>query len=187
MARYARRGRRVGCCLILGLRPPTPTPPIRHRDAYPLLLTLEDLAGYRVVERHRLERGPGWVPEVTRLSGYRILYAGDQGAFHEVLCQVECYLSVADARTAYRVYKEQLGAEIKSNAQDAAVNESEVQGLGEWGWVFAIRSDGLETAHYVFLRENVLAEAIFTGAHTPEFSDRAVRYAQLIDQRILAR
>ena len=60
---------------------PAPTPAIRHRDAYPLLLTLDDLdSSYTLNEMHRLERGIGWAKEITRLSGYRHVYEGRAGS-----------------------------------------------------------------------------------------------------------
>jgi hypothetical protein len=171
-------------------RLPTPTPPIRHRDAYPLLLTANDLGGsYALVEMHRLERGIGWSPEITRLSGYRHVYEGG-GRFPHVVSQVECYLSAKEAQTAYRLYKEQLVSDLQSDERYAAVNESQADGLGEWGAMFSMRGKNdanLETAAFLFVRENVLVEVTLSGRHASDFFDQAIRQAKIVDQRILAR
>ncbi|MBN1933314.1 MAG: hypothetical protein JW934_01550, partial [Anaerolineae bacterium] len=111
------------------IRPPTPTPPIRHRDALPLLLSAEDLGvSYVQVEQARLEKGKGWDPAATRLSGYRHEYAGN-GAFTRVVLQIECYLSVKDAQGAYRAYKAQIIDQLRTGGQYASVNEAETRGL----------------------------------------------------------
>lgn len=196
-------GKVVGLLLLLGLigglsacgresppptRWPTPTPPIRHRDAYPLMLTLDDLgAGYEVAEKHRLERGRGWGDDTTRLSGYRTIYQGRQAAFTRVLCQVECYLSVQDAQSAYRTYRERLTVELRADVRYASVSEREASALGDWGWAFEMRAGSMDAVHYLFLRENVLVEIALTGVHSPGFLDQAVRQAQVVDQQILVR
>ncbi len=167
---------------------PTPTPPIRYRDALPLMLTLQDLgSGYEVVEMYRLERGKGWDKETTRLSGYRALYRGQGGGFTSVLCQVECYLSFRDAQVAYRAYKGQLAAELKNSQGYDSVSDEEVSVLGEWGWRFNLRAQDKETYHYIFVRENVLVEMAMTGERSPDLADRTIRLAQIVDRRISAR
>ena len=171
-------------------RLPTPTPPIRHRDAYPLLLTIDDLGGsHTLIEMHRLERGKGWSKEITRLSGYRHVYEGG-GRFSHVVSQVECYLSTKEAQTAYRLYKERLVSDLQGDERYAAVNESQADGLGEWGALFNMRGKNdanLEAAAFLFVRENVLVEVTLTGRHASDFVDQAVRQAKIVDQRILAR
>jgi hypothetical protein len=169
-------------------RPPTPTPPVRYRDAYPLMLTLQDLGkGYQIVETHRLERGRGWSDDATRLSGYRTVYQGNGATFTQVLCQVECYLSEQDARVAYQAYKEKLAASLRKEIGQASADESETRFLGEWGWAFSVRAETADTVHYLFSRENVLVEVAFTGPQSATFADRTTRQAQVVDQRILAR
>jgi hypothetical protein len=165
-----------------------PTVEIRHRDAYPLMLTLDDLGvGYSAAETTRLARGKGWTDETTRLSGYRAAYRGTRTVFADVECQVECYLSVRDGQSAYRALKEQLSTQVHSQGTYTSVNESETSLLGEWGWLFHLRTQDQETFLYLFVRENVLVEALVSGAHSAELADQAIRLAQVIDQRVMAR
>jgi len=165
-----------------------PTVEIRHRDAYPLMLTLDDLgAGYSASEMTRLTRGKGWTDEATRLSGYRAMYRGTRTVFSDVQCQVECYLSVRDGQSAYRALKGQLSTEVRSQGAYVSVNESEVSLLGEWGWLFHMRTQDQETFLYLFVRENVLVKASVSGAHSAELADQAIRLAQVVDQRVMAR
>ncbi len=167
--------------------PPTPTPPIRYRDALPLMLSLQDLGkGYETVEMYRLEQGKGWDEQSTRLSGYRALYRGVSGGFESVLCQVECYLSFHDAQVAYRAYKSKLTDELKSDRRYDAISDEEVSVLGEWGWRFNLRAQDKETYHYIFVRENVLVEMSITGQRSPDLADRSIRLAQIVDRRIAA-
>jgi len=165
-----------------------PTVEIRHRDGYPLMLTLGDLgAGYSVSETTRLTRGKGWTTEATRLSGYRAVYRGTRTVFSDVECQVECYLSVRDGQSAYRALKDQLSTEVHSQGVYTSVNESETSLLGEWGWLFHMRAQDQETFLYLFVRENVLVKASVSGAHSAELADQAIRLAQVVDQRVMAR
>jgi hypothetical protein len=172
------------------MRAPTPTPLIRHRDALPLMIALDDLGDhYALVEMIRLERGKGWSDETTRLSGYRHVYEGS-GSFSRIVCQVECYLSVRNAQTAYRIYKEQLVSTFGNDERYAAVNESEASGLGEWGAMLRMRDksdQNRETIAFLFVRENVLTEITLEGTYSSDLIDRAVRQAKVVDQRILAR
>jgi hypothetical protein len=171
-------------------RLPTPTPPIRHRNALPLLLTINDLGGaHSLVDMHRLERGKGWSDEITRLSGYRHVYEGG-GRFSRVTCQAECYLSIKEAQTAYRLYKEQLVSSFRDDEQYGAVNESQADGIGEWGAMFSMRGQNnanREIISFLFIRENVLVEVTLTGNHAPDSVDQASRLAKTVDQRILSR
>lgn len=165
-----------------------PTVEIRHRDAYALMLTRDDLGtGYGVSEMVRLKRGKGWADEATRLSGYRAVYRGTRTVFSDVECQVECYLSIRDGQSAYRALKEQVAAQVRSQGGYTAVNESETSLLGEWGWLFHMRAQDQETFLYLFVRENVLVKVSVSGAHSAELADLAVRLAQVVDQRAMAR
>ena len=169
-------------------RRPAPTAEIRHRDAYPLMLTLSDLgAGYQASGVTRLERGKGWAEEATRLSGYRAAYQGTGTTFSSIECQVECYLSIRDGQSAYRALKAQLATQIQNEGKYTTVNESETSVLGEWGWLFHMRNLDQDTFLYVFVRENVLVQASLTGVHTAELADQAVRLAQVVDQRVMVR
>jgi hypothetical protein len=151
------------------------------------MLSVSDLgAGYVVTEDHRLDKGRGWADSATRLSGYRVAYEGAGEPFTQVVCQVECYLSSKDAQVAYRVYKDELAAKIAEDGRYTSVDAGEAN-LGEWGWLFDMQHDNSQTVHYIFLRENVLVETIFAGAHTAEFLAEAIRQAQVVDRRILER
>lgn len=172
------------------IRPPTPTPPIRHRDALPLLLSLDDLGvEYTLVEQHRLNKGAGWTPDITRLSGYRHVYQGNQARYARVVSQVECYLSAQEAQIAYRTYKGQLTEQIKNDSQYGPLNEGEAR-LGEWSTMLTISNKDnpdLITIHYVFVRENVVIEVGLTGWKGPDFNEQALKTAQIVDKRVAAR
>jgi hypothetical protein len=149
------------------------------------MLDAKDLgSGYEAVEAHRLEPGRGWGDDTTRLSGYRMAFAGDRGVFSRITCQVECYLSVKDAQDAYRAYRERLAADLKGNASYESVSDSEERLLGDWNRMYTIRGQDLLTVHYVFLRENVFVELALSGRDVPEFPDQAARQARLLDERI---
>jgi hypothetical protein len=166
-------------------RLPTLTPGIRHRDANALMLSARDLGpAYEAQEISRLERGRGWGGEATRLSGYRTVYTADRGTFSEVISQVECYLSGSDAQVAYQAYKDQLTVQLTREAEGSSVDKGEARGLGEWGWMFRLRGEGVETVHYLFVRENVVAEIVVSGLPSPGFQDEAARQAQIVDRRI---
>jgi hypothetical protein len=165
---------------------PTPTPGIRHRDALPLMPTLDDLGpGYAVLDDRRLEPGPGWSDRATRLSGYRTTYTGPGSPFVEVLYQVECYLSNSDAQAAYRTYKDELTTAISEDERYSSVDASEAS-LGEWGWMYRMQGEKSDRVHYLFQRGNVLVEAVYAGVPSPDFLDEAIRLAQNIDRRISA-
>ncbi len=170
--------------------PATPTPPIRHRDALPLLLTAEDLgSSYKVVDQQRLDKGKGWGDDSTRLSGYRHEYQGS-GTFNPVVVQVECYLSVKDAQGAYRAYKAQLLEQLRAGGKYTSINEAETRGLGEWGAALTMQDTAdanIQTIHYLFLRENVLVELALTAPKSAALGDQALKQAQVVDQRISAR
>ena len=174
--------------VVTPVRRLAPTVEIRHRDAYPLMLTLDDLgAGYSESEMTRLTRGKGWTDEATRLSGYRAVYRGTRTVFSDVECQVECYLSVRDGQSAYRALKEQLSTQVHSQGAYTSVNESEISLLGEWAWLFHLRAQEQETFLYLFVRENVLVKASASGVHSAELADQAIRLVQVVDQRAMAR
>jgi hypothetical protein len=112
------------------------------------------------------------------------------GRFSRVVSQIECYLSAKEAQTAYRLYKERLVSNLQGDERYAAVNESQADGLGEWGTMFSMRGKNdtnRETAAFLFVRENILAEVTLTGRHASDFVDQAIRQAKVVDQRILAR
>jgi len=158
---------------------------IRHRDANTLMPSVGDLGqGYQATEKHRLERGKGWGEDTTRLSGYRNVFVGSQSVFSRVECQIECYLSVTDTQAAFRVLREQLGADLRGNAANDSVTDGEERMLGDWNRVFTVRSGDDLTLHYVFLRENVLVVLALTGPDAPDFPDQAARVARLLDERI---
>jgi hypothetical protein len=172
------------------IRLPTPTIEVRHIDALPFMTsTTQALVGdgYQVVEEHRLERGLGWGEDTTRLSGYRSTFAGSDGAFSEVLCQVECYLSVEDAQRAYRAYRETLTAELQGKPSYGPMIEGEEEQLGDWNHRYAVSVESSAIVHYIFLRENVLVEFAFTGPDTPAFPDQAARQARVLDKQIYSR
>ena len=165
---------------------PTPTIiSIRHRDAFPLIMTADDLGGgYRTVEMHRLEQGKGWGDDTTRLSGYRATFESGRGVFTHISSQVECYLSVVDAQIAYRAYRETLTAQIKGNATYQSVKDTEESLLGDWNRRLAVTLQREMIIHCIFLRENVFVELALTGPESPELLDQAVRQARLLDERI---
>jgi len=169
-------------------RPP-PTAVIRHRDAAPFMLTLDDLGqGYQIVEQHRLEKGKGWNEEATRLSGYRHVYQGTETPFTTVICQVECYLSVNETFSAYRAYKEELVSRLQE--QYASINESETHKVGDWAAVLSARNPDNENErafYYLFTRENILVEVTLIGPNMANFDGLSLQQAQVVDQRITAR
>lgn len=171
--------------------PPTPTPPIRHRDALKLILGEQEMgSGYTLVGQERLEKGKGWNEESTRLSGYRHEFRGRKTTFDAVTVQVECYLSAKDAQGAYRVYKAQLIEQLRNSGQYASINEAEARGLGEWGSVFTMQdaaNANIQVIYYLFLRENVLVELSLRAPKSPALADQALKQAQVVDQRIAAR
>jgi hypothetical protein len=168
---------------------PTLTVEIRYRDALGLLLTAEDMGpAYRKIDVRRLDRGEGWGEDTTRLSGYRIILESDEGLFSRVECQAECYLTVSDAQLAYRAYRQQLTDSLESSGRYSVVNESEERLLGDWNRKFTMTGAGASSEiRYLVLRENVLAELVFAGSETPEFSDQAARKARLFDERVFER
>jgi hypothetical protein len=185
----------LGACLsacagptaVLNLAP-TPTLQIRHRDALPLMLDSADLgAGYKAVEVHRLERGKGWGDDTTRLSGYRMVFEGGVGVFSRIVCQVECYLSVEDAQSAYRAYREDLAGDLRASAAYESVSDSEERLLGDWNRLYTARSRDSVTLDYIFLRENVLVDLSLAGPDAPDFPVQADRQARLLDERIFQR
>jgi hypothetical protein len=50
-----------------------------------------------------------------------------------------------------------------------------------------MRAQDQETFLYLFVRENVLVKVLVSGAHSAELADQAVRLAQVVDQRVMAR
>ena len=162
---------------------PMPTVAIRHRDASALMLSLADLGDlYEIEGMYRMDRGRGWDDQSTRLSGYRAVYQSSQAGLSQIQCQVECYLSVRDAQSAYRAYKEQLSRQL--DTQYESVGEGEEEALGDWNWVFRFQANDQQVVHYLFLRENVLVEMAFAGQRSPTLPGQAVRYARAVDQRI---
>jgi|GEM_PF-3726007 len=171
--------------------PPTPTPPIRHRDALRLILDEQALgSGYTLVNQERLEKGKGWNEASTRLSGYRHEFQGRGTTFDALTVQVECYLSTRDAQMAYRAYKTQLIEQLRNSGRYASLNEAEARGLGEWGTVLTMQdaaNANIQTIYYLFLRENVLVELSLRAPKSPALADQALKQAQVVDQRIAAR
>jgi len=162
---------------------PPPVVAIRHRDALALMPSAADLDElYEVSETYRMESARGWDDQSTRLSGYRAVYEGDQAGISQIECQVECYLSVPDAQSAYRAYKEQISERL--DAAYDSVGESGEEALGDWSWAFRIQAEDEQVVHYLFLRENVLVEMVFTGPRSPDMPDQAARHARSVDQRI---
>lgn len=160
-----------------------PTVSVRHRDASALMPSLANLGDlYEIKEMYRMDSGRGWDDRATRLSGYRAIYQGSQAEISQIECQVECYLSVRDAQSAYRAYKEQLSLQL--DAEYDSVGESEEDALGDWNWVFKVQANDQQVVHYLFLRENVLVEMTFAGQRSPTLPGQAVRYARSVDQRI---
>jgi hypothetical protein len=172
------------------IRLPTPTIEVRHIDALPLMAsTAQALAGdgYQALEEHRLERGLGWGEDTTRLSGYRTVFGGGGGAFSQVVCQIECYLSVEESQQAYRAYRETLTSRLQGNPSYGPMIESEEEQLGDWNHKYAVSAEGSAIVHYIFLRENVLVEFAFTGPESPTFPDQAARQARVLDKQIYSR
>jgi hypothetical protein len=153
------------------------------------MLQAQDLgATYQNTETQRLDRGRGWGDDTTRLSGYRMTYESADGVFSRVECQVECYLSVSDAQTAYRAHRQQLAASLDASAKYDSVRDSEERLLGDWNRKFIMtESSGAIEIRYLVLRENVLAELTFAGPDSPEIADQAARKARLLDERIFQR
>ena len=185
----------LGLLTACSQKTPTPvristptTMSIRHRDAFPLIMTADDLGGgYRTVEMHRMEPGKGWGDDTTRLSGYQAVFESGRGVFTRISSQVECYLSVVDAQIAYRAYHETLAARIRGNATYESIKDAEESLLGDWNRRLAVTFQGQMIIHYIFLRENVFVELALTGPESPEFRDRAARQARLLDERIYSR
>ena len=162
---------------------PMPTVAIGHRDAFALMPSVGDLGGQlELKEMYRMDSGRGWGDQATRLSGYRAIYQDSQDEISQIECQVECYLSVPDAQSAYRAYKEQLSLQL--DAAYDLVGESEEDALGDWNWVFKVQSNDQQVVHYLFLRDNVLVEMAFAGQSSPTLPGQAVRYARSVDQTI---
>jgi hypothetical protein len=189
---FAVAGTVAGCrrATATPVRLPTPTIEVRHTDALPLMTsTTQTLAedGYQPVQEHRLERGLGWGEDTTRLSGYRTVFEGGGGAFSQVLCQIECYLSVEDAQNAYRAYRETLTTKLKGNPSYGPMIESEEEQLGDWNHKYAVAVETAAIIHYIFLRENVLVEFALTGPESPTFPDQAARQARVLDTLIYSR
>jgi len=152
------------------------------------LLRADDLGpGYHLVETGRLERGRGWGEDTTRLSGYRTVFEGGGDVFSRLVCQVECYLSVADGQEAYLAYLAALPAQLDGDPVYGSVADHEERALGDWNRVFVARAEGVEIVHVLFLRENVFVDLAFTGTGAPQTIDLAARQARLVDERIFAR
>jgi hypothetical protein len=167
---------------------PTALPEIRHRDALPLMLQVQDLgSGYEIAETHRLAQGKGWGDDTTRLSGYQTIFRGEGDVFSEVTCQVECYLTVKDAQDAYRVYRQEIAAELRDEASFDSVTDAEERALGEWNHVYVAQSREAILIEYVFLRNNAFVFLSFAGPQAPGFTDKAAEQARLLDSRIFRR
>jgi hypothetical protein len=154
-----------------------------------LLLQSQDVgSAYQAIETRRLQRGRGWGDDTTRLSGYSVTFAGSEGVFSRVECQVECYLTVGDAQTAYRAYRQELKASLEASDRYDSVRDSEERLLGDWNRKFTMAGPrGSTEIRYLVLRENVLAVMTFVGPESPEFADQAARKARLLDERIFQR
>lgn len=167
---------------------PTALPEIRHRDALPLMLQAQDLGeGYEVAETHRLAAGKGWGEDTTRLSGYQTVFRGEGDVFSEVTCQVECYLTVADAQDAYRAYRQEIAAALRDEESFDSVTDAEERVLGEWNHVYVAQSHDAMRIEYVFLRNNAFVYLSFSGPQGTTFADKAAEQARLLDSRIFRR